>query len=267
MTDKKPVPCAEVPFTTYGEAVRQALDTAGAREVMARQKLVLVKPNLVNAAPPPVTTPVDCCAAVIDYVREFSRAEVVIGEGCGDALRDTAEVFELLGYADLASRTGAALVDLNTQPLRRLTRPDCPVFPEMHLPEISLEAFLLSVPVLKAHSLAGMTGSLKNMIGLAPPRHYAGSHGTWKKAVFHSRMQQSIIDLNRYRCADLTVMDASVGMAEYHLGGPECDPPINRILAGFDPLALDREGAGLLGLDWRDVGHLAVREPFRRHFE
>jgi uncharacterized protein (DUF362 family) len=28
------------------------------------------------------------------------------------------------------------------------------------------------------------------------------------------------------------------------------------ILAGADPLAVDRAAAGLLGIDWRGVGHL-----------
>ena len=53
--------------------------------------------------------------------------------------------------------------------------------------------------------------------GLAPPRHYSGRFGSWKKAVFHGDMQQSITDLVAYRRPDLTVMDASVGLADYHL--------------------------------------------------
>lgn len=261
-----PPAVASIPFTDHHTSIFQALDAIGARKTLSRQKCILIKPNLVNASQPPITTPPECCAALIDYVRSCSSAEMIIAEGCGDAQRETDQVFVQLGYDRLSAKTGVPLVDLNSQPLQRLELPGSPVFSEMFLPEVALTHFLISAPVLKAHSLAGMTGSLKNMIGLAPPSHYAGSHGSWKKAAFHSRMQQAIIDLNRYRCADLTVMDASVGMAEYHLGGPECDPPVNRILAGFDPLAVDREGAGLLGLDWRDVGHLAVRESFRRHF-
>jgi uncharacterized protein (DUF362 family) len=126
----------------------------------------------------------------------------------------------------------------------------------MHLPEIAFTHTIISVPVLKAHSLAGITGTLKNMLGFAPPAHYSGRYGGWKKAVFHGRMQQSIVDLNRYIAPDLTIMDASVGMAEYHLGGPECDPPVARIVAGCNPWAVDRAAARLLGLDWRDIGHV-----------
>jgi len=110
--------------------------------------------------------------------------------------------------------------------------------------------------VLKAHSLADITGSMKYMIGLAPPAHYSGRHGSWKKAVFHGNMQQSIIDLNQYRTPDLTIMDATIGLAEYHLGGSRCDPPVNKLLGGFDAREVDREAARLLGMDWKIIGHL-----------
>ncbi len=69
-------------------------------------------------------------------------------------------------------------------------------------------------------------------------------------------MHQSILDLNKYRTPDLTLLDASTGMAEYHLGGPQCEPPVNKILAGFNPVEVDRKAAELLGLDWKTIPHL-----------
>ena len=62
-------------------------------------------------------------------------------------------------------------------------------------------------------------------------------------------------------------MDASIGMAEFHLGGNWCDPPVNHILAGFHAQVVDREAAGLLGLDWHCVGHLSacLKRPFTAH--
>ncbi|MCI5122788.1 MAG: DUF362 domain-containing protein, partial [Candidatus Electrothrix sp. AUS4] len=34
-------------------------------------------------------------------------------------------------------------------------------------------------------------------------------------------------------------------------------PPVNRLVAGYDPVAIDSYGASLLGKDWQDVGHIA----------
>ncbi len=116
-------------------------------------------------------------------------------------------------------------------------------------------SFIVSLPLLKAHSLAGITGTLKNMMGFAPPQYYSGG-GMWKKSFFHEQMQDSIIELCRYRTPDLTLMDASVGLSQYHLGGPMCDPPIGKLLAGDDPFRMDQCAAELLNLDPGIIRHI-----------
>jgi uncharacterized protein (DUF362 family) len=246
-----------VDFNAYPESVAEALDAVNARETFAKQTSILLKPNLINSSPHPVTTPAACCEAIIEYIRSCSQADVVIAEGCGDAHLETDEVFELLGYRNLANRQGVTLVDLNHAPVRKLVNRRCAIFPEMYLPAIAFTHYIISIPVLKVHSLAQITGSLKNMLGFAPPKHYGGGFGGWKKSVFHSNMQQSIVDLNLYRCPDLSVMDASIGMADFHLGGRHCSPPVKKIVAGYDPISVDRQAADLLGLEWRQIPHLS----------
>lgn len=252
----KDSPVISLPFADYASTVDECMAAAGAANLLADGRPVLLKPNLVNDSPHPVTTPTDMCAAVIDFVRRHSHASVVIAEGCGDADLDTPDVFARLGYGELAQRLGANLVDLNRAPLIRLTDRTCRLFPEMWLPEVIFTHVLISLPVLKAHSMCRFTGSMKNMMGSAPPSHYSGGSGSWKKAAFHHRLDQAIVELNRYRSPDFTVMDATIGLADYHLGGAWCDPPVSRIVAGADARAVDREAAGLLHIDWRDVGHL-----------
>lgn len=247
---------AQVPFINYSESVRLVLEKVGAGAYFAGNPRVMLKPNLVNASPFPVTTPPAMCAALIDAIRDLVDCEIVIAEGTGDMGRETPEVFESLGYTKLAGEKGVALLDLNHAPLRRLEDPSRPVFKEMFLPEVLFNYFVVSVPVLKAHSLAQVSGAMKNMMGAAPPKYYGGRHGSWKKAVFHGQMQESVYDLCQYRSPDLSVMDASVGLASFHLGGPTLKPPAGVLLASADARELDRSAAGLLGLDWRQVGHL-----------
>ena len=243
-------------FVSDEETIPLAMDRAGAAALLAEGRPVMLKPNLVNDSPFPVTTRPAFCEAVIHYVRRHTDAPIVIAEGCGDSVLETTDVFAALGYHALARRLGVELLDLNTAPLVHLVHPDLPVFQEMWLPEAAFSHLLISLPVLKAHSYSRITGSMKNMMGLAPPEHYGGQYGSWKKAMFHDRMHESIMDLNRYRTPDFTVMDATTGLADFHLGGPQCHPPANRILASTDARALDREACGLLCLDWREVLHL-----------
>ena len=257
---------AVVPFETYETSVAEALDALGAGAVLKKQERILLKPNLVNDTPFPVTTAPAFAEAVVRYVKSACKAEIVIAEGCGEPSMTTHEVFERLGYDKLAKRHGVKLIDLNTEPLLKKSIKGLFVFPEMHLPKIAFTHYIISLPVLKAHSLSVMTGTLKNMLGFAPPKYYAGKHGIWNKAVFHNRIQDSISDLNAYLKPDLTVMDASVGLIDFHLGGPKCNPPVKKIMAGYDPYEIDREAARLLKIDPNSVGHLNA-EKYKRQPE
>ncbi|GEM_PF-174500 len=238
-----------------GHNLGRLLDRCGLAQRIRACRTILIKPNLVDVLAPPVTTPVDIVEALIDWLRDHCDASLVIGEGTAARDHDTFHVFSELGYMALARRKAVELVDLNDAATSHSRRPDCRRWPELHLPALVYEAFLLSLPVLKAHTLDRVTLGLKNMMGLAPPRHYQ-EQGSWKKSAFHRDLGHAVADLNRYRCPDFTLLDARVGMAEAHLFGPLCDPPVNRLVAGFDPVAVDACGAALLGRDWRQVEHI-----------
>jgi uncharacterized protein (DUF362 family) len=240
----------------YAAAVAAALDDIDATSFFAAQERVLLKPNLVNATPFPVTTPAALVRAVLRYARDAGAGEVVVAEGCGDGAMETPEVYARLGYEAMAREEGVELVDLNHAPCRILEDRDRAVHRTMELPEMAFTHAVVSLPVLKAHSLSDYTGTLKNMMGLLPPSRYGAGPGGYKKSRFHGQLQESIADLAAYRMPDLTVMDATVGLAQFHLGGPACDPPVGKLLASYDARALDRTGAGLLGMNWRSIGHL-----------
>ena len=132
-------------------------------------------------------------------------------------------------------------------------------WPEMYLPKILDDVFLISVPQLKAHSLSSVTLTMKNMMGCAPPSHFRGG-GAWNKSSFHTQIHEAIFDLNRYRTPDFTILEASIGMAQAHLWGPQCDPPVGKIAASSDPVAIDSYGTELLGKNWQDIDHIVMAD-------
>jgi uncharacterized protein (DUF362 family) len=250
------IPLGIVNFSNYEKSVLALMELLGADQILADQKKVVIKPNLVNTSPPPITTPVQIVAAIADYVKSVSNAEIVIAEGCGAPLYNTQRPFRKLGYSDLAESNGITLVDLNHAETTELTDHRCHVFPKFTMPRLVMDSFLISVPVLKKHSLSKVTLTMKNMLGCAPPDHYGGF--LWKKSRFHKNMHRSIFEMNLYRAPDLTILDGSVGLACHHLGGPECRPHVGKLIGGFDPVAVDAYGAELLGVDWRDVEHIRL---------
>lgn len=245
-------------ITSLEQSLSRLLDAAGLVGLVPTGKSILIKPNLVEALTPPITTPVGLIQLLVDYLQKrLPKTAILIGEGTGSLAYDTDHPFRMLGYSELAKVKKVPLLDLNHEPLIRKEDPDCRRWPVMHLPSILDEVFLLSVPVLKAHSLATVTLTMKNMMGCTPPSHFRGT-GNWGKSAFHEQIHEAIFDLNRYRAPDFTLLDASIGMSETHLWGAHCDPPINRLAASADPVAIDAYGAGLLGHDWRDIGYISM---------
>ena len=245
-------------LTSWQESVPRLLDAAGLKKRLASAQKVIIKPNLVEPQPPPVTTPVELVAALAGYIHtRCPHLDIIIAEGCGSSSNNTWQVFEALGYSGLADLDRVTLMDLNEAPSVLMQNSKCRRWPEMHLPKIVFEGFLISVPVLKAHSLAGITLTMKNMIGLAPPAHYRQG-GPWKKASFHQGIQEAVFDLNRYRTPDFTLLDATIGMQKAHLWGPTCNPPPNRLAASYDPVAIDSYGCRLLKIKWDTIGHIAM---------
>jgi len=251
-----------VEFKSWSGSVAEVFDAADLSGVLkaSGKDTVLIKPNWVSDQPPPVTTHVELVAAIVEYLRRKApSAEVVVAEGTGMKDYDTAHVFKVLGALEMAEGAGVELVDLNESgPLVHMAKPECRRWPEMWLPKIVMDSFVLSVPVLKAHSLSDVTLTMKNMMGAAPPKHFDA--GSWRKSAFHADIHEAIFDLNLYRTPDFTLLDAVEGMAEAHLWGPECDPPPNKLAASADPVAIDAWGCEVLGFDWRSIGHVRMAD-------
>ncbi len=236
------------------------LSAASLPDLVPTGQTILIKPNLVEALKPPVTTPVQLISLVIHYLQKNVPASpIIIGEGTGSLEYDTHHPFQMLGYTKLASEKDIPLLDLNQEKLTKKENPACRRWPVMHLPSILDETFLLSVPVLKVHTLAKVTLTMKNMMGCAPPSHFQGN-GSWAKSAFHTQIHEAIFDLNRYRSPDFTLLDASIGMAQAHLRGAHCNPPVNTLAASADPVAIDAFGASMLDKNWEAIGHIRMAD-------
>lgn len=245
-------------LTSYQQTLPSLLESTGLLDAVIEHTTIVIKPNLVEALDPPITTDVGLVEALVDYLLSHNKnIKIIVGEGTGSLEYDTFYCFEHLGYLPLQDKDRVELLDLNIQPCRRLVNSNCTRWPEMFLPELLFNSFLISVPVLKAHSMSRVTLTMKNMMGCAPPAHFQQG-GAWGKSSFHTRLDEAVFDLNRYRTPDFTVVDAAVGMAQAHLWGPTCNPPVEKVCAAYDPVAIDAYGTCLLKRSWKDIGHIRL---------
>ena len=245
---------AKVSFRDAETSVTQALDIIGAGAHLARASLIILKPNLTTAAPPPVTTSVQTVAAAYKYCRRHSGAEIAIAEGCGSGT--TAETFARNGYTRLADEHGIRLIDLNEEKSVLLKRADALQEREFHLPEVLLAAFVISIPVLKDHCFTQTTVAMKNMFGIAPAPHYCGG---WNKSRLHSpSTHAAVVDVCLYKPPSLCLVDANVALSGMHLSGTPRQ--LGLILASFDPVAVDAVASELLGHDPAGIEYLRLAD-------
>jgi len=241
-----------VKFVDYRSSIARALDLIGAAAHLPQDGLIIIKPNLTNSSPPPVTTSVSAAEAVYNYCQAHTKAEIAIGDGCGSG--KTPDVFAALGYTELAEKYGIELIGFNEAEAVLLENKSAFQLKQFHMPKIVQDAFIISLPVLKDHSFTETTVAMKNMFGIAPGKYYSGS---WNKSKLHSpSTDKSVVDVCLYKKPDLSVVDASVALEGMHLSGRH--KKIGLILAGFDPVAVDAVGSELLGHNPKKLQYLTL---------
>lgn len=219
-------------------------------------KRILLKPNIVNPSPPPVTTDYRVVKGVVSALRKSGYDDIVIAEGSGTG--STLDNLQSLGYGEIE----AELLDLDEQPYSTVDVNDFEVWESIFLPEILKDCHIVSIPVLKDHTMLGVTIGLKNMVGVLPASKYSG-YWTYKKSQIHRhRPHGCVSDIIRVARPDWTVVDATVGMRESHIAGIPMVPPANMVFGSCDSLEADKYGASILGHNWKDIEYLKKIDTF-----
>ncbi|MFO7966663.1 MAG: DUF362 domain-containing protein [Archaeoglobaceae archaeon] len=213
-----------------------------------KQKVVL-KPNLITSSPPPITTPVETVEALATYYYGAGH-DVVIAEGSGWG--DTLDIADELGYTRLEKY--AALVDLNEDDYEVKKDPDALFLKEFEHTKTLKNCYMVSVPVLKHHSTAKVTLSMKNLLGAT-----LGQKGrVVKKGRFHMALDECIVDINSYLQPDLAVIDGRTAGFGRELSAKPHE--LEKIIISTDLVAADAIGATYLQRDPLSIGHLKLAE-------
>jgi uncharacterized protein (DUF362 family) len=219
-------------------------------------KRVLVKPNLVDSiAGHPATTAPAVVAAVVDLLAELGAGKIVVGDGPAFR-REALPVAEAAGLVSVLNSRGVDFIDLNyddPQPVA-VGREWFLRHRELWLPRYVREADLIvSLPKLKTHHWAGVSLSLKNLLGIVPGACYG-----WPKNMLHANgIAMSILGLYDIVPPMVAVVDGIVGMEG---DGPLFGTPVEHglLAVGTDAVAVDVTCTGLMGFDLQSIDHLRL---------
>jgi uncharacterized protein (DUF362 family) len=230
-----------------------------------------------------VTTDYRVAKAVSELVRELNPSgKIYIMEASGGGY--TAEKAEILGYTlenipemdafISMDETGAGYVDGDTSDLVAVDIGEYRLYQDdeglahtnglYFFDKVYYEAdVIISMPVLKNHMMAAVTGAIKNVaIGANPPSIY-GNGGPDRNAIDHpnwDQLQAFIHDHYLARPVDFVVTDGLQGLQNGPLAmGAESTESVQMnlrvILAGKDALAVDTVQALITGVDPQNVDY------------
>jgi uncharacterized protein (DUF362 family) len=253
-------PMVLLPATSYdgdiADLIVRGLTILG-QDVRGRR--VFLKPNMVEYwSDKAINTDPRVVAGAAEAMLKAGAREVVVGEGPGHR-RDVEYLLEGTGMRDVLRDMRLRFVDLNHDDVRRV--PLGSRFTELEavwLPAELLQSdYVVSMPKLKTHHLAGMTASMKNLFGTVPGAVYG-----WPKNLLHFRgIDQSIIDLVATVRPQLTIVDGILAMEGDGpiMGRPR---PLGFIGMGADLVSVDTTCARIIGLDPAKIPYLSVAAEF-----
>jgi uncharacterized protein (DUF362 family) len=232
-----------------GENVRRAVEALdGMGRFVKRGAKVVLKPNVLTGRPPEyaVTTNPLVMAALTRLCLEAGAASVTVLDNPTSSARPA---FEESGIARAVQAAGGTVKYLSDRNFEKIEIPQGRVLHSWPLVTDIFEAdCFINVPIGKTHGLAGLTLSMKNLMGIM-----GGSRG-----IVHVDFSQKIVDLSTLVRPHLVVLDATrILTANGPTGGNLADvKQLDTIVAGVSPVSVDAYGATLFDRRPTDLAYL-----------
>ena len=216
------------------------------------ESLILINPNWVTSDHSRTgnVTSTNTLEGIVSYLIEeakISPDKLIVSDGGSystDRTMNINNVFKLEQY-------GIKVANLNDDKLINDVKiQNHYALKSVNIAKTAIDAScIISVPSLKTHNMARTTLSLKNMMGTISP-----------KGIMHSNLHQKIADLTSILRSKMKfqLIDGIIGSKGSELGGKPVK--MDLIIAGEDPVAVDRVGSEIIGYNIDKVKYLKFCE-------
>jgi uncharacterized protein (DUF362 family) len=253
----------KVAITKYRKptkSLRRAVDLSGVFETLKGNEKVFLKPNVVFWSKIPdfpkwgVITTSRVIEDTIILLKERGISDITIGEGVVTTdpkdFKIAYHAFETLGYNKFKKKYGIKVISVFDRPFEKIDIGDGIT---LNYNNDSLDSdFIISLPVLKTHSQARVSLSIKNLKGLIDinSRKKCHSADTEKDLDFH------LARLTKKLPPTVAIIDGIFTNER----GPGFDGRMRRsniLVASSDLFSADKVGAEILGYEPSAVPYLA----------
>ena len=231
-------------------ATKKVLELTDFKKMLKGKSKIVIKPNLVVAkkASEGITTDVNIVRAILDQIPSNKKISIVEGSQVATTS------FKFNGYLDLEDEYDVDIIDANLSEYVEVKVKNPVIFKTIKISKVVFNSdFLISVGKLKIHSVAGVTLSLKNMMGVCPRS---------QKLKIHFYIPESFIDMLSILMPDFGVIDGIVGNEIDEL--KPYPVKVGVILASKDCVALDCVASEIMGIKPLKVPYIS--EIAKREF-
>ena len=233
-----------------GKIVKAAIDAMGGmKKFVSRGDIVVIKPNIGWDRTPEQAgnTNPEVVAEVVRLCFEAGAKKVKVFDR---PVNDPRRCYVQSGIASAAGVLGAEVdyvddrkfkdMDIKGEALK-----SWPLYTEVFDADK-----VINIPIAKHHSLAKLTLSMKNWMGVM-----GGS-----RRQIHQKLDESLVDLSMKIKPTLTILDAvRILIANGPQGGSLADvKKLDTVVVGVDQVAIDSYGATLFGMKGSDLGYVQL---------
>ncbi len=231
---------------------RAAIDAMGGiKKFISRGDIVVIKPNMAWDRTPEqaANTNPEVVAEVVKMCYEAGAKKVKVFDR---TVNDPRRCYVQSGIADAVRVLGAEVSYVDERKFKDMdikgeAMKSWPLYTDIFEADK-----VINIPVAKHHSLAKLTMSMKNWMGVM-----GGS-----RRQIHQRLDESLVDLSMFIKPTLTILDAvRILTANGPQGGNLDDvKKLDTVIVGIDQVAVDSFGASLFGMKGSDLGYVKIAD-------
>jgi uncharacterized protein (DUF362 family) len=231
---------------------RAAIDAMGGiKKFISRGDIVVIKPNMAWDRTPEqaANTNPEVVAEVVKMCYEAGAKKVKVFDR---TVNDPRRCYVQSGIADAVRVLGAEVSYVDERKFKDMdikgeAMKSWPLYTDIFEADK-----VINIPVAKHHSLAKLTMSMKNWMGVM-----GGS-----RRQIHQKLDESLVDLSMFIKPTLTILDAvRILTANGPQGGNLDDvKKLDTVIVGIDQVAVDSFGATLFGMKGSDLGYVKIAD-------
>jgi len=240
----------------YTNTVKAVESMGGMERFVKKDSVVVIKPNMAWDRTPEqaANTDPEVISALVDLSYKAGAKRVNIFEiTCNEARR----CYERSGIKLAAQEKGAKVYFADTWNVVKAKydyksqMEDWPILRDA----VECDTFI-NVPVLKHHSLTGLTLSMKNLMGVCGGR----------RGLIHFNIGRKLVELTDFISPDLTVIDAHRVLVRNGPSGGNLEDVVtmDKLIVATDPTLADAYAAKLAGYDPLDIPY--IKEAVQGNF-